>query len=79
MTTPVVRVRASPVAMKWVFMTILHGDGRSEAEELSYLPSAGLNRFRFNGSACASQPLMGHPEVRATLTGAPGRCKGETA
>lgn len=22
-----------------------------------HLPSAGLNRFRFDGSACASQPL----------------------
>ncbi len=40
-----------------------------------HLPSAGMIRFRFNGSAFASQPY-GHPEVgvniRAGVAGARG-------
>ena len=28
-----------------------------------HLPSAGMIRFRFNGSAFASQPVARHPEV----------------
>jgi len=39
------------------------------------LPSAGLNRIRFNGFASASQP-QGHPEVSATLSPPERRCKG---
>jgi len=45
------------------------------AGHVSYLPSAGLNRFRFNGSAFASQPIKA-PRGVAKDSGSQGRCKG---
>jgi hypothetical protein len=32
-----------------------------------HLPSAGMIRFRFNGSAFASQPVARHPEVSPNI------------
>lgn len=41
-----------------------------------HLPSAGLNRFRFDGSAFASQPLKA-PRGEVEDTVQRSRCKGE--
>lgn len=42
-------------------------DGMVGMEAFHAPSSAGMIRFRFDGFACASQPLAGHPEVRRNI------------